>query len=134
MQPREEKRNKALRERDTMFRRWRRWHLQQLEEARKGTWGEELDELLELLRTLTAEDGPALIDLVQRQGWAGASSGTKYLVLREIDQAITRVREQNGMVPIDSSLPWSSEPPTTFETIKYLLFGDETAAASPDSR
>jgi hypothetical protein len=128
---REEKRNKALRERDTMFRRWRQWHGAQLKEALRGPWGEDLAELLEFLAKMGPEDGQALIDLIRRQGWAAAGSGNKYLILREIDLAIIRVRERLKLPPLDSSIPFSSEPPTAFELVKGILFDTGDAAPVP---
>jgi hypothetical protein len=129
--PREEKRDRVLRERDTMFRRWRRFHREELEQALRGPWGEDLSELLEFLTKMGPEDGQALIDLVKRQGWAAAGSGNKYLVLREIDQRIIRLREGMGLTPIDDGLPWGEEEDTVFTTIKKHLFDTGDAAPVP---
>ena len=127
-----EKQRKALRERDTMFRRWKRWHAEQLLELQAGPWREEIDELLEFLSGLGPDDGQALIDLVDRHGWARACAGTRFLVLRQIDLAIVRVREAHGMAPFNDALPFSDDELTTFQIIKAHLF-DGDAATSSDS-
>jgi hypothetical protein len=113
---------KNLAERSKTFRRWRAWHREQLDSALRGPWHAELRELLDF--RLTSGNGKALVDLVKRQGWHGAGSQMKYLVLRELDQKIIRLREDSGLDPFSDPLPWSDEPDNVFRTIKQFLLED----------
>ncbi len=126
----EEKRDKKLRDRDVMFRRWRAWHREEIEALRLGAWGEDVEELLALLDKLGPNDGEKLLDLVRAQNWRAASECHRYLILREVDLAIARVREGLDLPPCDDAMPWSSEPYTTFQLVREYLFDDDEPAAA----
>jgi hypothetical protein len=126
-------RDKALDDRDRMFRRWRAWHAEELETVAAGPWHVELSGLLDFLVNMDLNSGDALIELVKHQGWHGAGAGVRYLILREIDLAIARVREENNLPPFDDALPWGSEAPTVFSVIKEFLIGDDEPAAASSS-
>jgi len=128
----EKKRDKELHDRDVLFRRWRKWHREQIDTALAGAHGVELGELLDFLARMDLNSGDALINLVRSQGWSAAPVDLRYLILREVDQEVARVREEGGLPPFDDALPWSSETPTVFSVIKqFLLDGDAPAAALP---
>jgi len=131
-----EKRDKELHDRDRMFRRWLMWHAEQLAELQAGPWYAEISELLAFLNKMDLNGGDALIRLVKSQGWHAANTGVRYMILREIDKAIVRTREEGGLEPFDDSIPWSCSAPTVFEVIKQFLVGDDRSAASssPDDR
>ena len=108
---------KALDERDCMFGAWKRWRSEQLDAALAGAHREMLQALIAFLKT-TKSDG-ALIEHVHAGNWQAADADTRFLALRLINAAITRLREQRGLVPFDDALP--GEPPTAFQIIREML-------------
>jgi hypothetical protein len=124
-----EARDKALHERDVMFRRWRASHDEEKAALLRSAWGSEFEELLCALDRLTLDNGDELVDLVKHQGWHAANVHTRYCVIREIDLRIAEIRESRGEPPFDSSMPFTDEPMTLFETVRAYLFDDEGNAA-----
>lgn len=108
---------KALAERDCMFRAWKRWRREQLDAARAGPHGEALDALIAFLETMKSAD--ALIDHVRAGDWKAADDDTRFLVLHLVNVAIVRLREECGLPPFDDALP--GEPATAFQIIRELL-------------
>jgi len=97
-------RDKEIRDRSRLLRRWRAWHQEQIDEALRGPHHAELGALLGFLNRMTLADGDRLIDLVKHQGWHGAGSDMRYLILRTIDLEIIKIREANGLDSIDDAL------------------------------
>src|SRR5262249_14647096 len=110
---------KALAERDAMFRHWQREHREQLDTALAGPHGAKLAVLLGALESLTLETADALIQRAHADGWDAADGDTRFLVLRLIDAAIVRLRERGGLEPFDD--PLFDQPPDTFLTLRSLL-------------
>ena len=110
---------KALVERDAMFRHWQRERRAQLDAALAGPQGEKLAALLGVLESLTLETADALTQRVQADSWDAADEDTRSLVLHLIGAAIVRLRERGGLEPFDD--PLFDQPPDTFLALRSLL-------------
>lgn len=97
-----------------LYRRERRRQLQALLD---GPFGGEVRELLQIMRTMRLSDAPPLIQHARQAVWIKALPvDHKYILLRLISRAISKVREKNGLPPFDDGV-WG-EPDRAFETIK----------------
>ena len=102
-----------------LLRAWRQWHREQLSEALQGPHGHLLRELLQFLRSMTLKSAPQLIKLIRGQDWRLIDAATKLTVLHEINGAITRLRERNGLSCFDDDL--RAESRTGFLVVRELL-------------
>jgi hypothetical protein len=111
---------KALAERDALFRSWKRWRREQFDAALAGPHGEALKALLAFLETVTLEtaDG-VLVEQVRLSSLQNADSDIRFLALHMISEVTVRLREERGLVPFDDVLP--GEPPTAFQIIREML-------------
>jgi hypothetical protein len=94
------------------------WHREQLEEALIGVHGDVLVQLMIQLKNLREARG--LLNFIEAQDWASIDAETRLIALHEINVAIARLRERNGMAPIDDPLP--GQPENLFRRIKQTLF------------
>jgi hypothetical protein len=109
---------KQLAENSYLLRAWKRWHREQLEEALIGVHGDVLVQLMIQLKNLREARG--LLNFIEAQNWASIDAETRLVALHEISIAITRLRERNGLAPIDD--PLSGQPESLFRRIKQTLF------------
>jgi hypothetical protein len=109
---------KQLAENSYLLRAWKRWHREQLEEALIGVHGDVLVQLMIQLKNLREARG--LLNFIEAQNWASIDAETRLVALHEISIAITRLRERNGLAPIDDPLP--GQPESLFRRIKQTLF------------
>lgn len=75
--------------------------------------------LMKCLRSMTIDDGDALIDLVKRHRFGNDEEYARQVYLRVIGDRLAQLRVQNGLPPYDDSLP--GEDPTVFEIIRAEL-------------
>jgi hypothetical protein len=95
-----------------------------LEEALGGVHGAIVDRLMAQLKDLrSARD---LLAFIEAQDWSAIDADTRLVALHEINTAITKFRERNGLAPIDDALP--GERPNAF-LIKQQLFPREREAS-----
>jgi hypothetical protein len=120
---------KELRDGAHLLRAWKRWHADQLEETLNGPHGTAVAQVMATLEHMTPNSAPALISLMRDFDWSQMSANVRLVVLHEINQAITRLRERAGLAPIDDALP--GERPNAFSLIKDLLF-PQKRGPSPD--
>lgn len=109
---------KALAEREDLFRLWKKWRRERLETLLAGPHGEAAQELVAFLKTMKLEDEARLIELV-RAGWERTDADTKFEVLSLINAAITALRERAKLPPINDALP--DEEPTAFLIIREMF-------------
>jgi hypothetical protein len=114
----ERARNKALAERDKLFRFWLAYCRKQREELLAGPYGEAAHELVGLLDSMTLEQGSELIVLVERGPWRAADADIRFAVLRLIDGSIARLRERHGLAPFDDAL---DDDLTVFQIVRGML-------------
>ena len=114
----ERARNKALAERDKLFRFWLEHCRKQREQLLAGPYGEAAHELVALLDSMTLEQGGELIALVERGPWRTADADTRFTVLHLIDGSIAHLRERHGLAPFDDSL---DDELTVFQIVRGML-------------
>jgi hypothetical protein len=103
-----------------LLRAWKRWHHEQLEETLNGPHGPAVAQVMAFLRHMKPDSAPALIALLREFDWSQMDADVRAVVLFEINQAITRLRERAGLVPIDDALP--DQRLNAFLLIKEHLF------------
>jgi hypothetical protein len=102
-----------------LLRAWRRWHREQLEEVLSGPHGAAVAQVVDFLKRLGPQSAPALIEIVRAQDWQRVDRDVRFVLLHEINGAIMKLREKNGLAPIDDALP--HEKATGFLVIRALL-------------
>ena len=104
-----------------LVRAWKRWHHDQLEETLNGPHGAAVAKVMAFLKHMKPDSAPALIALIREFDWSQMDADVRFTVLHQVNQAITRLREQNGLPPIDDALPYSEDRVTGFLIIRELL-------------
>jgi hypothetical protein len=108
---------KALRERDQLFRAYKHHRKNEINALVAGLYGPDAQTLLDFLaKPHSASD---LVEHVQSGPWRDADADTRFLVFALIDAAITRQRERQGLPPFDDPLP--DEPLSAFLELKAWL-------------
>ena len=110
---------KALRERDDLFRLYKKERRERLNALLAGPRGSAAQELVTFLKTITLTDEPRLIEAVRAGGWEHADANTRFEILALIDAAIIALRERAGLPPISDPLP--GQPPSAFLILRELL-------------
>ena len=113
-----------------LLRAWRNWHHEQLKQTLAGPHGTAVAQVMATLKHMTPDSAPALISLMRDFDWSQMSADVRLVVLHEINQAITRLRERAGLAPIDDPLP--GQRLNAFLLIKEHLFPRK--AESPPER
>jgi len=110
---------KALAKRDKLLRLWKHHNRVELDAALAGPHGQAINRLIEFLDAMTLKHAAALVELVRGEDWHSTDAETRFLVLRLVNQAITHLREKNGLSPFDDGFP--GDPPNVFIIIRGLL-------------
>ena len=106
---------------ERLMRAWNKWHREQLDEALAGAQGALIAELMTLLDQLELNSAKALLDRVERADWTSVDYDTRLTALHQVNAAITKLRERNGMR--ESRTPCLGSPTTSF--------GESSACFSP---
>jgi hypothetical protein len=112
-----------------LLRAWKRWHCEQLEEALAGMHRDVLGRLITQLKQLRS--ARELIKFIEAQDWNTIDYNTRLIALHEINNAITKFRELNGLPPIDDPLPGAHA--NAFLRIKEYLFPRKAEKHAGDS-
>jgi hypothetical protein len=111
-----------------LLRAWRRWHHECLEEVLAGPHGTAVARVMAFLKHMSPQSAPALIALLREFDWQQMDADVRFVVLHEINSAITKFRERSGMSPIDDDLPPRAH--TAFLIIRELLGAQGNARRS----
>jgi len=125
---RKSEKEKELRDNAHLLRAWRRWHHEQLGEVLAGPHGTAVAKVMAFLKRTNPQSAPALIALLREHDWSQMDADVRFVVLHEINEAITRLRERAGLAPIDDALP--GERMTAFLLIKEHLFPQKAGSAA----
>src|SRR6516162_3172525 len=82
------------------------------------------------LKSLTLQSAPLLLAYIRGVDWSAVDYATRLVVLHETNTAITRMREHNGMEPIDDGLPGDRD--NVFRTIRHVITSSRPAGAAPE--
>jgi hypothetical protein len=102
---REKAAEKALQQRDRLFRIWTKWRRERVDVLLAGPHGAKAQALIEFLQTMALDDGPQLIELVRAGDWHLANADTRFEILSVINTAITTLHERHGLPPFDDGIP-----------------------------
>jgi hypothetical protein len=112
--------DQKLHETTRLSRAYRAWQREQLAEALTGAHGAMVAELMAVLDRLELNSAAILLAAVQRTDWHDVDPNTRFTVLHQINETISRLRERNSMPAIDDPLP--DQPDNVFRRIKKLMF------------
>lgn len=115
----EKRKQKALAERDLLFRMWQKWHAERREKLLNGPYHVAARQLINFLERMTSRDGEALLALIEAGPWRDADDDAKFLVLSLIDGDIAHLRERKGLPPFNDSL--DDDDLTVFQLIREML-------------
>jgi len=104
---------------ERLMRVWRNWHLEEREAALAGPHGPMLAELLRMFANLQHMQPAQLIGFVRSIDWSAIDDDTKQIVVHELGNAVTAMREKAGLPPFDDNLPGT--PDTPFRTIQAIV-------------
>lgn len=108
---------KQIAEDNAQFRRYNRAKAAAYRTALEGPSGDFIKQLHNTLKKIDLKQADPLILLVHSMSTIDQES--RYVALSMIDDAIVRLREQNGLAPFDDSL--FDEEPTVFQICKSIL-------------
>jgi hypothetical protein len=111
-----------------LLRAWRQWHREQLDEVLAGPHGAAVALVVGFLDGMGPQSAPALIALLDQHDWGRIDHNVRYVLLHEINQTITRLRERAGLAPIDDPLP--GQRLNAFLRIKEHLFPRKAESAA----
>jgi hypothetical protein len=112
-------RQKELVDQARLTRAWKARHREQLEEALAGPHGAQISELMALLDRLELSSAAALLAFIRRSEWSSVGYDTRLVVLHQINDRITRMRERHGLAPFDDPLP--GQPDNVFRIVRAIL-------------
>jgi hypothetical protein len=111
---------KELADQARLLRAWKAWHREQLDEALAGPHGSTIAQLMLRLDQLELSSAAVLLDFMRRTDWNEVSCDARLIALHQINDAICRLRERNGMAPLDDPLP--GQPDNVFRRVRQMLF------------
>jgi hypothetical protein len=114
-------REQELVEQSRLLRSWRKWHREELEQVLAGPHGAMVERLVFILKSLTLESAPLQLAYVRGIDWSAVDYPTRLVILHEVNTAITRMRERNGLYPFDDGVP--GERANVFQVIRGILTG-----------
>jgi hypothetical protein len=113
--------DRELADNSYLLRQWKSWRDEQREEAVAGPNGSLVAQLLDVLRGLTLGGGAELVAFIRSQNWNCVDFDTRLCCLHEINDRITKLREQAGMPPFDDG--FGPERINGFLIIKHMMIG-----------
>ena len=112
--------DRRIEERNKLAANYRQEEARRTAEALASPQGKRLAVLLASFDRLTVDDADRMIDCIEAEAWLlQADRDFRHLALRLIDQRISRIRRNAGLVELDDPLP--DEPDSAFIIIKRLL-------------
>jgi hypothetical protein len=109
--------DKELENNARLLRVWRKGHAEQLVEALAGAHHAVLTRMMAQLENL--KSARELVDAITAEDWSVVDADTRFICLHEINTAICRLRERNGLVVIDDPLP--GELDNAYRIIKAMF-------------
>src|SRR5262245_22344328 len=120
MRRRSKKLDKKLDDDQRLLRAWRKWHREELAEALEGVHGAVVAEIMGVLDQLELESAGILLDHVRATDWRVISPDVRLTILHQVNDAITKLREGNGLPSIDDPLP-NAPRESVFRTVKSMM-------------
>jgi hypothetical protein len=119
MNPNRSKKEKELAENARLLRAWKKFHRDELEAVLAGPYGTTLAELFRMFENMKHVRSSQLIGYMRAIEWSQVDYPTRLTVLHEVNAAITKLREQQGLPPMDDALP--GEPLRAYQVIRNIM-------------
>ena len=110
---------KELADQARLTRAWRNWHREEREAVLAGPYARTLAELFRMFANLKHVTPAQLIGFVGAIDWGSIDHQTRLTVLHEVNTAITKFRERQGLDSISDPLPGA--PPNAFQIIRAII-------------
>ena len=117
--PKSDKAQKKLVDDARLLRAWKKFHREEREAVLTGPHGAVLVELFRMLDHLQFARPTQVIGIVNAIDWAAIDFNTRLVVLHEVNAAVMKHREKQGLEPIDDPLPGSSD--NVFRVIRQII-------------
>ena len=111
------------------LRAWKAFHRDERETVLAGPHARTLAELFRMFANLECVQPAQLIGFIGAINWSEIDFPTRLTTLHEINQAITKWRERQGLDPIDDPLPFSEAPENAFRIIRGIVSNQFPASA-----
>jgi hypothetical protein len=109
--------DQKLQDDQRLLKAWHKWHAEQLAETLIGVHRDVFERLMVELKDLRS--ARELVDFIAAQDWSQVSADDRSIALHEVDSAIMKLRERNGLPSIDDPLP--GQPDIAYRIIKILF-------------
>jgi len=121
MNPRDPKakKEKELADNARLLRAWKKFHREEREAVLAGPYAATLVELFRMFSTIEHVKPAQLIGFIGAIDWRSIDYKTRLTVLHEVNAAITKLREQQGLSPIDDALP--GEQLRAYQVIRNIM-------------
>jgi hypothetical protein len=113
------KKEKELAENARLLHAWKKFHREEREAVLAGPYGTTLAELFRMFANMKHVRPSQLVGYTRAIEWSKIDFPTRLVVLHEANAAITKLREGQGLPPIDDALP--GEPSRAFQIIREII-------------
>ena len=124
-----QERDKEFRDNARSLRAWKKFHREERDAVLAGPHAATLAELFRAFANIECVKPAQLIGFIGAIDWGSIDYETRLTVLHEVNNAITKFREKQGLEPIDDALP--GEPPRAFEIIRRIITSFPRARGGP---
>jgi hypothetical protein len=114
-----DKQQKKLADDARLLRAWRTWHSEERAAALAGPHGPVLAELFRAIDNLAHLKPSQLVGLVRTVDWTVIDYDSRYVVLHELNTAITKLRERHGLPAIEDPLPGQTD--NAYRIVKAIM-------------
>jgi hypothetical protein len=111
---------KEAREQTRLLQAWLTWHREERKAVLAGPHAHMVERLFYILKDLKPSSQPLLFGFVRAVPWADIDDHTRRVILREIGDAIVKLRVKSGLEPFDD--PLLDDRPNVFGIVKEILF------------
>jgi hypothetical protein len=126
------KKEKELADNARLLRAWKKFHREEREAVLAGPYGTTLTELFRMFANMKHVRPSQLVGYTRAIAWSEIDYPTRLIVLHEANAAITKLREQQGLQPIDDALP--GEPLRAYQVIRNIMSQFPAHAGKPAGR
>jgi hypothetical protein len=125
------KTGKELADNARLLRAWKNFHREEREAVLAGPYGATLAELFRMFENMKHVRSSQLIGYMRAIEWSKIDYPARLTVLHEVNAAITKLREQRGLPPMDDALP--GEPLRVYQVIRDIMNQFPAPAGEPTS-
>jgi hypothetical protein len=120
------KADKKLADDARLLRWWKQFHRDEKAAVLAGPYATTLAELFRMFVNIKHVEPSQLVGMMRAIDWSEIDYPTRLTVISEINAAITKLREQHGLAPIDDPLPGA--PDNAFRIIRAIINSSSPAS------